>query len=124
METTFRIQGLTELLRKEQTVGAKVEGELATALQGAGGIVARDAAHRYQPFSVRGGAGIQTKVFVSGVYVVQTIRKARDVTKRRPNFGPLMMRKAFLPALRDNETKVIAAAEAAVEQARARYWET
>lgn len=123
MEETFRIEGLTDLLRAEATVGAKTEGLLTDALRGVGEMVARDTRQRYQPFSPTGAAGVETKVFVSGVYVVQTLHKSRNLMRRRPNFGPLMMRKAFLPALRDNETRVVEAAEAAVETARLRYWE-
>jgi len=123
MDATFRITGLAELLAAERTVGDKVEGELAGALQAVGEIVARDTRARYQPFSPAGAAGVQTKAFVSGVYVVQTIRKSQNILRRRRNFGPLMMRKAFLPALRQNENRVAEAAGAAIEQARIRYWE-
>lgn len=123
MDATFRIKGLLELLEAERTVGAKVEGELATALQGVGEIVARETRQKYQPYSTVGADGVQTKVFVSGVYVVQTLRKSRNVLRRRSNFGPLMMRKAFLPALRNNENRVAEATAAAVEQAKIRYWE-
>lgn len=122
MEVGYRIEGLTELLEAERTVGAKTEGILTEHLLQVGGVIAEDARTRYQPFSSRGGAGVQAKVFTSGLWVLQTLRKSRDPRRQRPNFGPLMMRRAFLPALRDNSTRAVAAARAAVEEAARVYW--
>lgn len=117
------IQGLTKLLEAERTVGAKTEGFLTTELLGVGRDVARETSRRYQPYSAAGAAGIQTKVFTSGLWVLQTIKKSRNPARRRPNFGPLMYRKAFYPAVKQNESKTLIAAERAVERARLHYWE-
>lgn len=122
MDVEARIVGLTALLEKERTVGAKTEGLLTERLEAVGDVVRDDTRHRYIDYSERGAAGVQTKVFTSGLWVVQTIRKSRNILMRRPNFGPLMMRKAFLPAVREHEDTVLAAAEAAVQEAKA-YWE-
>lgn len=124
MEVTTRLQGLTELLRAEKTFGARTQGFLTEELHKVGELVAADARSRYAPYSTVGGHGVQTKVFTSGLWVVQTIKKSRDPRRQRPNFGPLMMRKAFLPAARDNESAAVTAATVAVDRARARYWET
>lgn len=118
------LEGVTELLEAERTFGARTEGFLTTELHKVGQVIASDARARYAPYSVEGGQGVQEKVFTSGLWVVQTRKKSRDPRKQRPNFGPLMMRKAFLPAARDNESRAVAAAAAAVEAARLRYWET
>ena len=122
MNIEARIVGLTQLLEKERTVGAKTQGLLTSRLEAVGDVVKDDTSRRYIEYSTRGAEGVQRKVLTSGLWVVQTIRKSRDITKRRPNFGPLMMRKAFLPAARDHEETVAAAADLAVREARA-YWE-
>lgn len=120
----LRIVGLTELLEKERTVGAKTEGLLTEKLRQVGETVAVGTRTLYGPYSSRGAAGVTTKVLVSGVWVVQTIRKSRNTLRRRPNFGPLMMRKAFLPAAYDNQQAVLAAAQQAVDEVAATYWNT
>lgn len=117
----MRVTGLAGLLEKERTVGAKTEGLLTEHLRTLGDDIAEDVATRYIDYSVAGAQGVQAKVFTSGLWVVQTIRKSRAVLRRRPDFGPLMMRKAFLPAAHDNEAKALLAASLAVEEAAA-YW--
>lgn len=124
MNVEARIVGLAELLEKERTFGARTQGILTERLLALGGTVASDVSGRYIDYSPAGAHGVKAKVFTSGLWVVQTIRKSRNPLRQRPNFGPLMMRKAFLPAVRDNEGNVLEAATAAVEEARTRYWET
>ena len=121
MNIEARIVGLTALLEKERTVGAKTQGLLTSRLEAVGDVVRDDTRHRYVDYSARGAEGVQTKVLTSGLWVVQTIRKSRNILMRRPNFGPLMMRKAFLPAAREHEDTVLTAASAAVKEATA-YW--
>lgn len=123
IDVGVRIDGLAELLFKEKTVGAKTEGFLTERLLEVGADVARDVATRYEPYSLKGAAGVQERVFTSGLWVVQTIRKSRNVLRQRPGFGPLMMEKAFGPAAADNESNVLLAGEQAVEEARLLYWE-
>jgi hypothetical protein len=122
MEVGYNIEGLTQLLEAERTVGAKTEGVLTEHLLAIGADIAEDARTRYRPYSSAGGAGVQAKVFTSGLWVLQTLKKSNDERRRRPNFGPLMMRHAFLPALRDNQSRAASAARAAVEQVAATYW--
>ena len=124
MVVEAHLEGLTQLLELERTFGAKTEGFLTTELHKVGQLIATDARGRYMPYSVEGAQGVQEKVFTSGLWVLQTKKKSRDPRKQRPNFGPLMMRNAFLPAARANESGAVTAAERAVEAARLRYWET
>lgn len=123
IDVGVRIDGLADLLRREKTIGAKTEGLLTERLLEVGADVAADVAERYQPYSEKGAAGVQEKVFTSGLWVVQTIRKSRNILRQRPGFGPLMMERAFGPAAADNESKVLLAGEQAVEEARLLYWE-
>jgi hypothetical protein len=121
VEGELHIVGLAGLLEKERTAGAKTEGLLTERLLEVGDQVADDVRHRYIDYSAAGANGVEAKVFTSGLWVVQTIRKSRSPLRRRPNFGPLMMRKAFLPAAHDNEAAATAAATAAVAEVTA-YW--
>ena len=123
MDVTVRIDGLTDVLAKERTMGAKNEGILTDHLVALGATVALDVESRYLPYSTRGGQGVQEKVFTSGLWVVQTIRKATNPLRRRPNFGALMEEKAFEPAARDNEERVELAAELALQEAIDLYWD-
>lgn len=124
MSVTIKIDGLTHLLAAERTIGAKTEGILTTHLKTAGDAIARDVQTRYQPYSVRGGLGVQAKVFTSGLWVVQTIRRSRNPLRERPNFGGLMMLRSFLPAARDNEGRILLAAELSVQEVERTYWNT
>jgi hypothetical protein len=123
MDVTVRLDGLQAMLAKEKTVGAKTAGLLTEQLLKVGDLVAADVRERYQPYSAPGAAGVQEKVFTSGLWVVQTIRRTRSIPRRRDSFGSLMMRKAFGPAAIDNESRVLAAGEIAVNEARERYWD-
>lgn len=120
----MKITGLESLLAKEHTFGSQVQGTLTDHLLNVGQTVADDTEARYLDYSVEGAYGVRARVFTSGLWVVQTLRRARSPLRQRPNFGPLMMRKAFLPAARANEPRILLAAELAVEEAKARYWNT
>lgn len=122
IDVTYRIGGLLQLLEAERVVGAKTEGILTEHLRTLGKDVAESARSRYLSYSVDGAYGVQPKVFTSGLWVVQTKKKSRDVQKQRPTFGPLMMRKAFLPAARENEPRAAIAGRLAVEEAADLYW--
>lgn len=123
VDVTYRIAGLTQLLEAENTVGAKTQGVLTDHLLRLGEDVAVDVRHEYLSYSVEGAYGVVAKVFTSGLWVVQTLEKSRDVSKQRPNFGPLMMREAFIPAVDENEPRITLAADLAVAEATALYWE-
>lgn len=70
MDAGLKLVGLTQLLEKERTVGAKTEGLLTEKLREVGDEVARDTSGRYQGYSPMGASGVQAKVFTSGVWVV------------------------------------------------------
>ena len=124
MDVGVRVVGLLALLAKEQTFGARTDGILTDHLLEIGRKVAIDVSDRYIDYSPDGAAHVQEKVFAgTGLWVVQTLRKSRNVMRRRPTFGPLMMRKAFLPAAADNQAGVLLAADLAVQEATALYWD-
>jgi len=123
VDITYRIAGLDQLLAAENTVGAKTEGILTDHLLRLGEDVAKDVRHEYLDYSVEGAYGVVAKVFTSGLWVVQTLEKSRDPSKQRPNFGPLMMREAFVPAVEENEPRIVVAADMAIAEATALYWD-
>ena len=122
LDTTYRIGGLTQLLAAEKTVGAKTQGVLTDHLLKIGDMVKLEVRELYGPYSIKGGQGVQEKVFTSGLWVVQTIVKSRDPAMRRPNFGPLMFRKAFAPAVQHKEEAIVLAADLAVAEVTGVYW--
>lgn len=123
IHVTYRIAGLDQLLQAEQTFGAKTEGILTDHLMRLGEDVALDVRNAYLPYSVEGAYGVKPKVFVSGLWVVQTLNKSKVKKRQRPNFGPMMWNEAFEPAARDNEHKIGLAADLAVAEATSLYWE-
>lgn len=123
IDVSYRIAGLSLLLSTERTIGAKTEGILTDHLIGVGRYVAQDVRDRYQGYSAKGADGVQEKVFVSGLYVVQTLRKSSNMLRRRSNFGPMIYKKAFLPAARENQDRVALASQLAVEEAKSLYWD-
>ena len=116
------LRGIDRLLEAERTIGAKTEGIFTEHLKKIGDRVTEDVRDRYGPYSVEGAYSVKPKVFTSGLWVVQTRKKSRNESRRRPNFGDLMMKKAFLPAARDNEPYALLAAELAVKEAADLYW--
>lgn len=122
-EATYRILGLEQLLAVEKTFGAKTEGVLTTHLMRLGEHVAEDIRDVYVSYSVEGAYSIMPKVFTSGLWVVQTMPKSRRKNRQRENFGPKMFREAFLPAVDKNEDRIYLAADLAVQEARAMYWD-
>ena len=118
------MDGLLELLRAENTVGSKVDGVLSDALyQVAEQTIAPEVRSRYKSYSQAGADGVETKVFTSGVWVVQTLRKSRAMSRRRPSFGPLMMEKAFIPSVNHNRAWVVAGVKHAIGMLGALYWD-
>lgn len=71
---------------------------------------------------VKGAMGVRAEASARGAFVVQTIRKSEFPSLRRPNYGPRMMRKAFLPAAWENRGYTLTQAALAVEEAKALYW--
>lgn len=122
-ECTYRIVGLERLLEVERTFGAKTEGVLTNHLMTLGHKVADDIRDVYVNYSIEGAYSIMPKVFTSGLYVVQTMPKSRRKNRQRPNFGPKMFREAFIPAVDENEDRILLAADLAVQEARSMYWD-
>lgn len=112
MADTFRVEGLRNVTRAAAESGGEIDDWLRDGLRDVGEKVAVDVRGAYRPYSGVGADGVKTKVTRPGnVVVAQTLRRGRDMRRRRSNFGGLMMRKAFLPALAKNEATVAESVE-------------
>lgn len=111
--STVRVEGLGKLSRLVREANDEIDHWLREGLLGIGEKVAVDVRRSYAEYSVVGADAIKSKIAKSGaVFVAQTLRRGRDMNRRRANFGGLMMRKAFLPALDRNQAAAEASAEA------------
>lgn len=98
--STIKVEGMRNLLRTLERSEADASLFLRAGLQEIAEGVALGVRMRYRPYSGMGADGVRAKVTRPGnAVVVQTLRKSRNPMRHRGNFGGLMMRKAFLPAL-------------------------
>jgi hypothetical protein len=107
-DQTVRISGLPELNRAFKAVDADLPKELRKELKQVAEPVRVEAALRSQQFGARTSSGIKTVARSSGsVAVRQSRKKNADAVRRRPNFGPLLMRTALEPALTHHEAEIV-----------------
>lgn len=125
---TVRIVGLKEMARAAAAFGNGSWELLREHLLAAGDHVAGGVRGRYLTVNRapdnRGAGGIDNQASIRGAYVVQTIRKSEFPGLRRPNYGPRMMRKAFLPAAWAGRNYTLLQAQMAIEEAKRIYWTT
>ena len=110
--STVRVEGLRDLARIIAQSNEEIDVWLREGLLAIGERVAVDTRQSYAEYSVPGAAGVKAKVARTGsVIVAQTLRRGRDMNRRRANFGGLMMSRAFLPALDRHKAEAEASAE-------------
>lgn len=105
---TVRVEGLREVQRAFRKMSGELNPALRTALREAAWPVARTVREYEGKWT---GASVKTigpKTTLMGASVTQ---RARKVTGRRPDFGALQMRQAFIPALEDHAEDIQHAAE-------------
>lgn len=123
---TVQVSGLEGLTAAAMAMSNGSWALLEKHLLAAGQRVAEGAQSRYltanaQP-DIKGSTGIRAEASGRGAFVVQTIRKSPFPELRRPNYGPRMMRKAFLPSAWENRSYTLTQAALAIEEAKALYW--
>jgi hypothetical protein len=119
---TVRVEGLSKLSRAIADSEDDIEMFLRSGLLEIGEHVAVDVRAEYGRFSAKGAAGVKAKVLKRGnVLVAQTLSKSRVQSRRRRNFGGLMMKDAFLPAVAANEEYALAAGESLLRELEARW---
>lgn len=97
---SLRVNGYREFLRAVNRAGRETRGTVRRELKTVAEPVRGDAARRLEKYDKRSAAHLRVSVTQRGVFVQQSLRKT---TGLRPDYGSLQMRKALLPALRDNE---------------------
>lgn len=123
-QTSIRVEGLRKLSRTIADSNEEIDHWLKDGLLEIGERVAVDVRSAYSVYSVPGADGVKAKVWRTGTTLVaQTMRRGRDMNRRRPNFGGLMMRKAFLPALDKNKDDAERAAERLLDEIAVRWSE-
>lgn len=101
------VEGLRDVTRAVERSDGELDDWLRGGLNDIAEAVAVDVRSAYSVYSGIGAEHVKAKVTRPGnAIVAQTLRRGRDLNRRRPNFGGLMMRKAFLPALHANEATV------------------
>jgi hypothetical protein len=96
------VHGYKEFLRACNAADKAAKKEVRTILREVGDVVKRDAAARFSAVDTRSAAGYRTAVRQRGIAVEQRLRKT---TGQHPEWGAYQMRKALLPALRENTVR-------------------
>lgn len=96
---SVKVRGLDELIRDFGRMEAELRREVQRELQAVAKIVSDDAQRRAseENYGPRTVSQIRPRVRNRSTAVVDT--RAKKTSGLRPDFGPLLMRKVFLPAL-------------------------
>ena len=113
MATAVRIKGLREVQRALRQVDRQLAKDFKNELKQAGEPVARSAASKLSQWR---GASTNVGIHVMARSVVAR-QERRKVTGQRGDFGALQMRRAFIPALMENQDRI----ERELEQALDRF---
>lgn len=107
------VKGYRETDRAFRKLSKELSGEFRQEMMEAAEPIAAEARGRLSRYSGASVATVHPVALAKGVVVRQDARK---VTGKRPDFGSLQMRKALIPALSDNEEKVINGLERALDR--------
>lgn len=102
-DETVAVRGLAPLIRDFSRMSKTASRELRSALAEVAAPVALDVKFRLGPYGPREPRGVRVAVRQRGIAVRQGLRKSKNLSARRSNFGALQMERAFLPALEDNK---------------------
>lgn len=105
MSASVKVKGLAELQRAFKRLESDVAKEIESELREAGKIVADDARRRLAPVSPYSAMGIRPRV--RGFGRVEVEQSRRRTTGTRPDWGDLIMKRDLLPALSQNEEKIV-----------------
>jgi len=114
VEGQVKVKGLRQLHRALKNVDDGTKRQLEAELRAAGEIVAAGARSRFVGIDARSAAGFKSRVKGFGRVVVEQSR--RRTTGTRGDFGSLQMRRALLPSVTENETRVLLAVEGMLDR--------
>lgn len=106
------MRGYREFMRATAKAEKETKKVIHGRLREAADIVREESASRFQAYDRKTAAGYRIRSRVGGVFVEQKLRKT---TGQHPEFGPLQMRVALMPALDARSNDVIKRMEQALE---------
>lgn len=109
---TLRVKGYREFMKATQTAEKESKRYVRGTFRSVGDVVKESAVLKLSSISSRSAAGYKTRVRQRGVAVEQALPRT---TGQRGDWGATQMRKALLPALNENEEKVLGEFEKALD---------
>jgi hypothetical protein len=100
-----KIHGIKQLHSAFKQYDEKLKRELEAELLEAARIVASDAIQRFSTIDARSASGFRPRLRGFGRVVVE--QRRRKTSGKRSDFGSLQMRRALIPAMGDNQARVI-----------------
>lgn len=99
------VKGLRELLRATDKAGGDIKKYTREALREAAEPIRNEAAIRFAPIDAKSASRFGVSIRRAGTITIE--QRLRRTTGRHPEFGRLQMRKALIPALRNNQQEVL-----------------
>jgi hypothetical protein len=112
--TGVKITNLRQFHRALKDYDEDLKRELEQELKDAADIVRTEARRRFSAIDVRSAAGFRPRVRGFGRVVVEQSR--RRTSGLRGDFGSLQMRRALIPAVADNQGRVLEAVEGMLDR--------
>lgn len=116
---TVKVEGLRQLERALKQADADAAKGLRKELREAARLVSLEARSRFIAVSPYSAMGMVPRVR-SGLVAVAEQRRKRT-TGKRPDYGALQMRRAFLPALADKQPEVMRRVENMLDNVSERF---
>ncbi len=116
---TLRITGLKELIAVSDAAGKKTKKDVRDRLRKVAQPVLADAREKLHEYSPKSAARLGISVRRTGIVSVE--QRLKKTTGRRPDFGPLQMRKALIPALEENTVRIEMEFEKALDDIADRF---
>jgi hypothetical protein len=113
MAARVSVRGYRETVRALDTINRDAKKAVLRSLALAAEPVAADARQKLGRYAGASLTTIRPRATVRGVFVTQMKRK---VTGLRGDFGSIQMREGLLPALDENEGKIIVEVELALDR--------
>jgi hypothetical protein len=97
------VHGYRQFLAACAHAPREAKKEVRAILREVGEVVKHDAVTRFSAYDTHSAHGYRVAVRSRGVSVEQSLRKT---TGARPDYGSLQMKRALLPALKDNTERL------------------
>src|SRR5215831_3188478 len=110
---TVAVRGYKELVKASYLADRQLRRQMRDTFRQVGEPVRSEAAIRFAAVDARSARGYRVRVRQTGVIVEQSLRRT---TGKHPEYGKLQMKRALLPALRDEEPETMRRFERAVDQ--------